>query len=131
MPGVLGAAPALMGKALVTSDRGEGFITIKGIDPAARGAGDRHRRSMTGGRFDGPAAGHEDALPGILIGKELGGSAVGAFVGDSVTLVTPQGTLSPMGLMPRQRAAADCRHLPASGCSSSTRRTASSTCETA
>jgi len=34
IPGVAGAAPAVLGKALVTSERGEGFITVKGIDPA-------------------------------------------------------------------------------------------------
>jgi lipoprotein-releasing system permease protein len=43
-----------------------------------------------------------DALPGIVIGHGLAGT-VGAFVGDTVTLITPQGTLTPMGMAPRQR----------------------------
>ncbi len=34
VPRVVGAAPAILGKALVTTDRGEAFITVKGIDPA-------------------------------------------------------------------------------------------------
>ena len=41
-------------------------------------------------------------MPGVLIGHELAGQ-LGAHLGDSVTLLTPSGTLSPMGVMPRQR----------------------------
>ena len=37
-----------------------------------------------------------------MIGKDLAGH-VGAMVGDTVTLITPQGSLTPMGMMPRQR----------------------------
>ena len=33
VPGVIGAAPAAIGKALISSQRGDMFITIKGIDP--------------------------------------------------------------------------------------------------
>ena len=56
IPGVLGAAPALMGKALVTSDRSEGFITVKGIDPQLESHGDRHRALDDRGRGGGSAA---------------------------------------------------------------------------
>jgi lipoprotein-releasing system permease protein len=39
---------------------------------------------------------------GILLGKDLA-AALDVAVGDSVTLLTPQGTLTPFGLAPRQR----------------------------
>ena len=42
-PGVIGAAPAVIGKALITSDRGEGFLAVKGIDPELEAGGHRHR----------------------------------------------------------------------------------------
>jgi lipoprotein-releasing system permease protein len=102
MPGVLGAAPALLGKALVTSEHGEGFITVKGIDPALEGDVTDIRRATTSGSLDdlGPAT--DDRLAGILIGKALGGT-LGAFPGDTITLIAPEATLSPMGLLPRQR----------------------------
>jgi lipoprotein-releasing system permease protein len=45
--------------------------------------------------------GSED-LDGILLGKDLAAS-LGADVGDSVTLLTPEGTLSPMGMIPGRR----------------------------
>src|SRR5262245_6447599 len=34
LPRVTGAAPAVVGKALISGTRGEDFITVKGIDPA-------------------------------------------------------------------------------------------------
>ncbi|MCC7177168.1 MAG: lipoprotein-releasing ABC transporter permease subunit [Acidobacteria bacterium] len=102
IPGVQGAAPALLGKALVTSDKGESFITVKGIDPALEGDVTDLRRSMTAGAVEDLRPATEDAFAGILIGKDLSGT-LSAFPGDVITLVTPEGSLSPMGLMPRQR----------------------------
>jgi lipoprotein-releasing system permease protein len=102
IPGVLGAAPALLGKALVTSERGEGFITVKGIDPQLESEVTDIGRSMTAGAVGDLKPATDDAFAGILIGKDLSGS-LGALPGDVITLVTPQGSLSPMGLMPRQR----------------------------
>src|SRR5436190_16616173 len=34
IPGVLGAAPSVVGIALVSTNRNDAFVTIKGIDPA-------------------------------------------------------------------------------------------------
>ncbi len=58
IPGVAGAAPAILGKALVTSDRGEGFITVKGIDPELESAVTDIGKSMTAGAVDRSEAGH-------------------------------------------------------------------------
>jgi lipoprotein-releasing system permease protein len=102
IPGVLGAAPALLGKALVTSERGEGFITVKGIDPLLERDVTDIGRSMTAGAVEDLHPATDEAFAGILIGKDLSGR-LGAFEGDVITLVTPQGSLSPMGLMPLQR----------------------------
>src|SRR4030095_4754139 len=44
----------------------------------------------------------EDDVPGILIGRNLA-EQLGLNVGDTATLLTPQGTLSPMGMIPRTR----------------------------
>jgi lipoprotein-releasing system permease protein len=59
-------------------------------------------RSMTAGSLAALQSTDGEEQPGILIGHELSGF-LGAFPGDSVTLVTPQGTLTPMGPMMRQR----------------------------
>lgn len=101
-PQVLGAAPAVLGKALITTERGEAFITIKGIDPALEPRVTDIRRAMQQGEIDDLVGRAEDQSDGILIGRDLA-QQLGAFVGDSVTLLTPHGSLSPMGLMPRTR----------------------------
>lgn len=102
LPRVIGAAPAVHGKALVTSARGEAFITIKGIDPALEGQVTDIERSMTAGRLDALAVEDPDRPDGIVIGKDLS-SQLGAYVGDIVTVLTPEGTLTPMGMLPRTR----------------------------
>lgn len=102
IPGVVAAAPATYSKALVTTDRADTFLTIKGIDPTLEREVTEIAGAMTGGSLEALEATNEDGLPGIVIGHGLAGT-LGAFVGDSVTLLTPQGTLSPMGMSPRMR----------------------------
>ena len=114
VPHVIGAAPAILGKALITSAKDEAFITVKGIDPALEGRVTDIARSIERGDLaavtapsatapisEGEAAGRVDP-PGILLGRDLA-SQLGVSVGDSVNVMTPQGTLSPMGLVPRTR----------------------------
>jgi lipoprotein-releasing system permease protein len=102
--GVTGAGPVVLGKALVATDRGEQFVTIKGIDPTLERRVTDIQRAMLKGRLDGLSAGTEDSPPGILLGRELA-RTLGVDVGDTVTLVTHSGTLSPMGMMARPRRA--------------------------
>ncbi len=103
IPHVIGAAPAVLGKALISSRRQEAFITIKGIDPALESGVTDIGRSMRSGRIEAIAQAADDSrLPGIVIGTDLAKS-LEVTDGDEVTLLTPQGTLTPMGVMPRQR----------------------------
>jgi lipoprotein-releasing system permease protein len=101
LAGIVAAAPAIYGKALISTDRADAFITVKGIDPTLEPGVNDVANAMTGGRFDALVATEgEDDLPGIIIGHTLAGS-LGAFVGDKVTLLTPQGPLTPFGMAPR------------------------------
>ena len=99
-PRVVGAAPAVHGKALITSERGEAFITIKGIDPTLERQVTDLARSMTAGRLDALAASDPERPGGIVIGKELA-AALGAYVGDEVSVLTPQQELTPWGMVPK------------------------------
>ena len=104
IPGVIGAAPAVLGKALISTEHGDAFITFKGIDPDLEpGVTDIQRTMLRGSVADVTAHGEEE-LPGVLIGRHLA-ELLRADVGDTVTLTTPQGTLSPMGMIPRVRRA--------------------------
>jgi lipoprotein-releasing system permease protein len=102
--GVVGAAPALLDKALVRTPQGDAFISLKGVDPALEPDVTDIRRAMLKGNIMAIADESEDQPPGILLGKDLaamlGSPGHPIDVGESVTLVTPQGTLTPMGMTP-------------------------------
>ncbi len=102
MPGVTGAAPAILGKAIVSNETGNAFITLKGIDPALEPGVTDIGKSMIEGRVDAVDRAVDDQPPGILVGADLA-KDLELRVGDSVTVLTPEGTLSPMGMMPRSR----------------------------
>jgi len=103
IPHVLGAAPAILGKALVTASRSDDFVNLTGIDPALEAGVTDLRAAMESGSLEGLSGDSEDgALGGILLGKDLA-RALGVAVGDSVQVVTPHGTLSPMGMVPAPR----------------------------
>ena len=102
LPHVAGAAPAILGKALVSAAREESPLTIKGIDPALEGSVTEIGRAMTKGSLAALAA-SGDELDGILLGTGVA-KQLAVDVGDSVSVLTPQGSLSPFaGLTPRLR----------------------------
>jgi lipoprotein-releasing system permease protein len=101
IPGVIGAAPAVMGKAMITG-LNVGFVAVKGVDPELEPSVTDLTGTLTDGKLSDLVPATEDDLPGIVLGKDLAGQA-GAMVGDTVTLMSPQGSLTPMGVMPRQR----------------------------
>jgi lipoprotein-releasing system permease protein len=102
VPHVVGAAPAVLGKALVSSAQSEAFISVKGVDPALEPSVTDIASAMRAGSLDALAQPPGGGPGGILLGKDLAAS-LGVGVGDAVSLLTPQGTLSPMGLIPRTR----------------------------
>jgi lipoprotein-releasing system permease protein len=102
IPRVLGAAPAILGQGLVSASTLTQPAQIKGIDPSLEQEVTDIRSAMQEGDIAAltvPAEGEPD---GILLGKDLV-AKLGVGVGDSVMVITPQGTLSPMGLIPRTR----------------------------
>jgi lipoprotein-releasing system permease protein len=101
VPGVTGAGPAILGKAIVSSGSDSGFITLKGIDPVLEGRVTDIERTMQQGRLLA-LEGAEDERPGILLGRDLA-RQLEVKVGDLVELTTPTATLTPAGIMTRAR----------------------------
>jgi lipoprotein-releasing system permease protein len=101
VPGVIGAAPAVIGKGLI-SGLSNNFVEVKGIDARLESGVTDIAHAITDGSLDGLKPATDDDLAGIVLGKDLA-LDIGAKVGDIVRLTTPNGTLSPMGVMPRQR----------------------------
>ena len=73
------------------------------MDPALEPNVTDIQRAMQRGSIDALESGRpRTTLPGILLGRNLA-EQLGVDVGDTATLLTPQGTLSPMGMIPRTR----------------------------
>lgn len=102
VPRVTRVAPVILGQALATTDTGEAFITLKGIDPNLEAGVTEIGSAVSDGSLDALAPSGAGTLEGLVIGEGLA-AKLGAFVGDEVTLLTPQGRLSPFGIMPRAR----------------------------
>lgn len=103
VPRVVGVAPALLGKGVLTSggDR-TAFVSIKGIDPQLESTVTEIRKAMRSGSLDALRGGPGD-LDGIVLGTDLA-KQLDLQVGDRIRLVSPDQILTPMGAIPRTRA---------------------------
>jgi lipoprotein-releasing system permease protein len=108
LPHVTAAAPGLYGQVLISRGARSGGALIKGVIPTdERTVGDL-LQSVTEGsaRELEPTKDSEagavpvQAIPPIVIGNDLA-QTVGASVGDDVLVTSPQGELTPLGLVPR------------------------------
>ena len=101
VPHVVADAPALYEQALIANRQRSSGVVIKGIDP------DRELRvcdllhHLTEGSIEGLNQTFPDADP-IIVGKGLAKS-LGVTVGDTVMIVSPQGTLTPFEVVPKYR----------------------------
>jgi lipoprotein-releasing system permease protein len=101
IPHVVGAAPAIVGQGLLSAGDETVPVQITGIDPVLEPQVTDLRQAMRSGSIDAlaPAKGRPD---GILLGTDLA-AKLHVKVGDDVSLLTPHGTLSPMGMLPGRR----------------------------
>jgi lipoprotein-releasing system permease protein len=102
VPHVVGAAPAVLGRALISAQNNREAIQIKGIDPALEPTVTDLKTAMLTGSIDGLVSTKEDTIPGVLLGKDLA-SSLGVTLGDSVLITTPEGILTPSGRVPYPR----------------------------
>jgi len=97
-PRVIGVAPYVRAEAMLTHGTGVRGAVIRGVLPEDEPQVSEVVSSMTAGRLDAL----EDGGYGIILGKDLA-RALGAVVGDRVTLVAPQARVTPAGVLPRMR----------------------------
>jgi lipoprotein-releasing system permease protein len=102
LPHVVGAAPAILGKALISVAGEQAFINVKGIDPVLEPAVTDIAGAMRSGALTDLRSSDPNQVDAILLGTELA-AQLGVAVGDSISVLTLQGTLSPMGMIPRPR----------------------------
>jgi lipoprotein-releasing system permease protein len=101
LPHVVATAPSLYGEVLVShGSRAQGMV-LKGVEPGQEvkvGTLLRHLR-------EGSLADLSETFPNadpIIVGKELA-TALGVYVGDTVLVTSPQGYLTPQGVVPKFR----------------------------
>ena len=123
LPHVVAAAPGLYGQVLISRGARSGGALVKGVIPEdERRVGDllqsmaagsakelepvdvansMHPTLRDGTAKDGaPELSLVQAVPPIVIGKDLA-ETIGASLGDEVLVTSPQGELTPLGLVPR------------------------------
>jgi len=101
VPHVTGAAPMVTGPALIMSDIHRAFITIKGIDPQLEKDVTDIGRSIKSGALTDLTR-DDEARAGVLLGADLA-KKLEVRVGDTVQVMTPEGMLTPLMVMPRTR----------------------------
>lgn len=93
---VLAAAPYVQSQAMFSVEGGVRGALIRGVIPEMEEKVADFSQHMKQGKF-------EDLTPGsfnIILGAELA-RALGVMVGDKVTVIAPQGTVTPAGMVPR------------------------------
>ncbi len=101
IPEVVGAAPVLLGQALVQSATADAPIQVKGIVPSLEPTVTNVSRSMQAGSLDALAPPSEGPA-GIVLGRDLA-DKLSVSIGDLVRVVTAEERLTPLGMMPRMR----------------------------
>jgi lipoprotein-releasing system permease protein len=101
VPRVVGSAPAVYGKAVISGPTGSTALsTLKGIVPADERTVTELANQVEGGELEALVPSPREGLAPILLGRDMA-TALGVSVGDVVTVMSPHGRLSPMGILPR------------------------------
>jgi len=104
-PHVTAAAPGLYEQVLVARGARDGGALIEGIVPEYERAVSDILTTATPGAVDAlePRAETQNGsseMPPIVLGKDLA-ETIGAAVGDSVVVISPQGEMTPVGVFPK------------------------------
>jgi len=99
-PGVQSIVPAIYSTVLLSSGTHPHPLVLKGVDPELeRNAGSALKHIVSGTDQFAPDA---DGIPALVIGR-LMAEDLKISAGDYVTLISPQGNLTPFGMLPLSR----------------------------
>ncbi len=97
-PRVVAAAPFVSGQAMVTRDEAVRGVLMRGIDPSGEPGVADFLKNVPKATLDSLVPGEF----GVLIGRELSRQLL-LDPGDKLTVIAPQGTMTPAGVVPRLR----------------------------
>jgi lipoprotein-releasing system permease protein len=100
VPGVLAAAPFASAQVMVSSRGGVAGAFVRGIDPSLEGKVSKLQQSIKKGAISSLNRDVRGKPPGIIVGTELAKN-LSLFLDDTVTVISPQGDITPVGMTPR------------------------------
>ena len=99
-PQVIATAPFVQAQGMLSYGQSVRGTLVRGILPDQEDKVADFRPHMKSGSLDALTPGADSHSFNIILGSELA-RALGVFVGDKVTLIAPQGSVTPAGVVPR------------------------------
>ena len=100
--GVASAAPFIISQVMLSSESNVFGVVLKGIDPDRVGRVTELADNLRSGRLEDLKGGKEGDPPGIILGVELA-KHLSVSLNDSIQVISPLGTVTPMGMMPKMK----------------------------
>jgi lipoprotein-releasing system permease protein len=100
--GVVSAAPFIISQVMLSSESNVFGVVLTGIDPDRVGRVTDLANNLKAGRLEDLKGGKEGDPPGIILGVELA-KHLSVSLNDSIQVISPLGTVTPMGMMPKMK----------------------------
>ena len=104
VPGVTAATPFIYSQVMLSSGKNVSGVVLRGMDPKSDARVTNFQKSLVEGNLAGLDGGGATGTPepGIVIGRELAKN-LNVGVGDKVNVISPLGTLTPLGMIPKMK----------------------------
>lgn len=102
VPGIEAMAPFILGQAMISANKTVSGTVLRGVDPARERRVTRIAQYMVEGHLSSLHPKSAGKLPGLIVGADLA-DRLNVDLGDSVDLISPQGTPSAFGMIPKIR----------------------------
>ena len=100
--GVVSAAPFIYNQVMLSSESNVSGVVLKGIDPDLEGKVTDLAHNLKTGSLQDLKKPQEGNLPSIILGVELAKN-LSVSANDTLQVVSPLGTMTPMGMMPKMK----------------------------
>ena len=117
VPGVETTTPFVYSEAMITTGRAVTGVILLGIDPITAPTVINLNETLIQGSLAGLSELDTDrsdvalaSLPGIIVGKELARN-LSLYYCDEITVLSPLGEETPMGMVPKVKKFRVCRHI--------------------
>lgn len=103
LEGVRSASPIIYTQVMLSTEAGVSGAVLNGIDPNTVDREFKLSLNVKEGNLSALSHYDPDVKPGIVLGRELAIN-LGVSVGDEVNVISPRGTITPMGRIPKMKA---------------------------